>query len=68
MPVYKALGAGWDPDATGSIQDEAPGADYEAVLRAIREEFGARYELETGQLSEATLALAWDLERHHVLP
>ena len=68
VPVYKALGAGWDPDATGSIQDEAPGADYEAVLRAICEEFGARYELETGQLSEATLALAWDLERHHVLP
>ena len=68
VPVYEALGVGWDPDTTGSIQDEAPGTDYQAVLRAIRQEFGARYAVETGQLSEATLALAWDLERHHALP
>ena len=67
-PVYAALGIAWRPNAVGSVEDELGGADYIAVMQAIRAEFAARYELYEGALSPETLRLAETLEAQHLAP
>ena len=67
VPVYEALAVPWKPETTGSVQDEAPGVGYEALREAICDEFSSRYALETGEIGEATLALAASLEPEHAV-
>lgn len=64
VPVYEALGLDWDPDTTGSAEDET-GATWADVERAIVAELGDRYEIVEGSLDEDTLALALDLTPHY---
>ena len=63
VPVYEALGLPWDPDTTGSIEDEIGGVPFEDVVAAIRSELPA---LDEAPLDGATLALAEQLERQHL--
>lgn len=65
VPVYEALGLGWDPRTAGSVEDVVPGvgvAEVEAaVLAALRE----RFELTEADVDPATAALAGRLEPRH---
>src|SRR5689334_7860526 len=54
IPVYDALGLPWDPDTTGSIEDEIGPVAFEDVTAAIRAELPP---LEEAALDAATLAL-----------
>ena len=65
-PVYEALELDWDPDATGSVEDELGVGDFEAVRQAVLDEFASRYELTEGTLDGATVAVARSLEGEHV--
>jgi lipoate-protein ligase A len=67
-PVYSELRLGWDPAATGSVAEEAGGATFEEVRRAILDEYAARYELEEARLDERTLELARRLAPEHLSP
>jgi lipoate-protein ligase A len=67
-PVYATLGLSFDPQATGSVAAESPGATVKAVRAAILEEYAARYELEPGGLDEETLVLARRLAPEHQPP
>ncbi|MDQ4049001.1 MAG: lipoate--protein ligase family protein, partial [Actinomycetota bacterium] len=68
LPVYAALGLDWRPDATGSVDEEAPGASWNRVAEAILQEYAARYELEAGALDDETLAMARKLAPTHLSP
>lgn len=68
IPVYAALGLGWRPETTGSVDQEAPGATWEEVAGALLAEYGERYELEPAGLDEDTLALAMRLAPEHLSP
>ena len=68
LPVYDALGVPWRPETVGSVEDELGGADYNAVVQAILDEFGARYALYEGAISAETLHAAEGLEREHLAP
>ena len=63
IPVYDALGLPWDPDTTGSIEDEVGPVSLEDVTAAIRAELPP---LEESTLDDATLALAEQLEPEHL--
>jgi octanoyl-[GcvH]:protein N-octanoyltransferase len=63
IPVYDALGLRWDPDTTGSIEDEIGAVAFEDVAAAIRAELPP---LTDGTLDPATLALAEQLEPEHL--
>ena len=65
-PVYDALELDWDPEATGSVEDELGVGDFEAVKHAVLDEFVSRYELSEGELDAATIAVARSLEGEHV--
>ena len=65
-PVYHALELDWDPEATGSVEDELGVGDFEAVKHAVLDEFVSRYELTEGKLDAATIAVARSLEGGHV--
>ena len=62
IPVYAALGLAWDPQTTGSIEDEIGPVAFEDVVAAIRAELPP---LEEASLDQATLALAETLEPEH---
>ncbi|HUJ35431.1 MAG TPA: hypothetical protein VLW51_09485 [Solirubrobacteraceae bacterium] len=65
--VYAALGLEWDPETTGSVAGERPGARVEDVRKALLAGYGRRYELSAAVLGEAELARARELvERHRV--
>ena len=68
LPVYDALGVQWRPDTVGSVEDELGGADCDAVAQAILDEFGARYVLYEGKISDDTLRAAEGLEGEHLAP
>ncbi len=68
LPVYDALDVDWRPETVGSIEDELGIADYDAAVRAILDEFAARYTLYDGTLSAETLRLAEELEPEHLAP
>ena len=63
LPVYEALGLAWDPETTGSIEDEVGAVPFEDVVAAIRAELPA---LDEAALDGGTLALADQLERQHL--
>ncbi len=64
-PVYDALGLPWEPQVTGSVVAESPGAGWEAVREALLAEYARDYELVEGQLDDATLTLARELAPEH---
>jgi lipoate-protein ligase A len=66
VPVYDALGLQWNPDTTGSVQDETSGVTYLDAQQAIVDEFASRYELAEGTLARDTVALAEELEPEHL--
>ena len=55
VPVYEALEVDWLPETVGSVEEELGGAEYEGVAQAILAEFGARYGLYEGAISDPTL-------------
>ncbi len=65
--VYERLGLPFDPASVGSVEQEAPGVDLDAleeeVLRAWSQDVG----LDEAPLDEDTLALAQELEPDHRL-
>jgi octanoyl-[GcvH]:protein N-octanoyltransferase len=63
IPVYGALGLPWDPETTGSIEDEIGPVAFENVTAAVRAELPP---LQDGTLDDATLALAEALEPQHL--
>jgi hypothetical protein len=64
-PVYAALGLGWEPAATGSVQADAPAATWDLVAAAIVTEYAREYDLVDAALDPETLALAHDLAPEH---
>jgi lipoate-protein ligase A len=62
IPVYDALGLPWDPETTGSIEDEIGPVAFDDVTSAIRAELPP---LQDAVLDDATLALAEALEPEH---
>jgi lipoate-protein ligase A len=66
VPVYAALGLEWDPSTTGSVADVVPWVGYEEAERALVESYAEQYELIPGALSPEALALAEELEAHHL--
>jgi octanoyl-[GcvH]:protein N-octanoyltransferase len=67
LPVYEALELEWDPATAGSLEDEAAGTTWEEAVKAVLETFAARFDLEDGDLTEETLALARDLAPRHAI-
>jgi octanoyl-[GcvH]:protein N-octanoyltransferase len=67
LPVYEALELEWDPATAGSLEDEAAGTTWEEAEAAIGDAFAARFDLEDGELTEETLALARDLAPRHAI-
>jgi hypothetical protein len=51
----------------GSLGDEVPGTTWEEAEGAILDAFGARFDLERGDLAEETLTLARDLASRHAV-
>ena len=66
VPVYDALEVPWLPETVGSVEEELGGAEYEAVAEAILAEFGARYGLYDGAISDPTLRDAEGLVGEHL--
>jgi lipoate-protein ligase A len=67
VPVYRHLGLGWNPETVGSVHDEAPGADWDAVESALIDAFGGRFELDPAPIRAETLSLARTLGRRHLV-
>lgn len=68
IPVYEALGLDWRPETTGAVADEVPGASWDAVSRAIVEEYARHTDIEPAPLDEETLQLARRLAPDHLSP
>jgi octanoyl-[GcvH]:protein N-octanoyltransferase len=64
-PVYAALDIPWEPQVTGSVLAESPGAGWDAVREALLAEYARDYELIEDELDEATLTLARALAPEH---
>lgn len=56
--VYAHLALPFDPAAVGATEEEAPGADWNAVANALLERFAGCYELVDGDLDPALVAEA----------
>jgi octanoyl-[GcvH]:protein N-octanoyltransferase len=67
IPVYDALGLEWDPETTGSVEDEATGITLEQVIDAVVAELAKRHAIEEGEFDTQTLALAETLADHHTI-
>jgi hypothetical protein len=63
--VYSALELEWDEATAGSVADEAPGVDEDAVERAVIAAYRERFELVEAELDADTAALARRLEPDH---
>jgi len=68
VPVYRALGLEWRPEATGAVADEVPGVTWQQVADAIEAEYAALYELVPAEVDEQTLELARALAPEHLSP
>ena len=68
VPVYRALGLDWRPEATGSVADEVPGVTWQQVADAIEAEYAALYDLVPADLDDQTLELARALAPEHLSP
>ncbi len=67
LPVYEALGLGWDPDTVGAVSEEVD-ADWEEVAEALIAAFGERFDLSKGNLDDESLELAEQLAPEHRSP
>jgi octanoyl-[GcvH]:protein N-octanoyltransferase len=67
MPVYDALDLDWDPETTGSLEDEVPGVSWDEAETAIAKAFAARFDLEEGSVSKESLNQARDLAPRHAV-
>jgi octanoyl-[GcvH]:protein N-octanoyltransferase len=65
-PVYAALELEWDPETTGSIEDEVRGVSLEDAEEAILAELRAEFELVEAEIDPRTLELAERLEDGHL--
>jgi hypothetical protein len=68
VPVYEALGLGWRPEATGSVQAEDGALSWERVAAALVDEYARHYELVEDGVDEETLKLARRLAPEHRPP
>lgn len=68
VPVYAALGLGWDPATVGSLSAEAPGTSWEHAAQALIGAYASEYELEPAELDSHTLELARRLVPEHRSP
>jgi len=57
-PVYAALGLSWDPSTVGSVANERPELDYDAVVRSLLQSFAKAYVLKPETLPHELLAAA----------
>jgi lipoate-protein ligase A len=64
-PVYEALEHLWEPQVTGSVASESPGASWEAVGDALLAEYARDYELVEESMDSETLMLARSLAPEH---
>ena len=64
-PVYAALELDWDPETTGSIEDEVAGIELDQVEAALVARLSESFELIEAELEPETLALAEELEPGH---
>lgn len=64
-PAYAALDLDWEPETTGSVEDEVPGTGIDEVEAALIAELGKSFRLTDAELDPATLELAAELERSH---
>jgi octanoyl-[GcvH]:protein N-octanoyltransferase len=64
-PTYAALELEWDPETTGSVEDEVPGVGLDEAEAAIVAELSNAFDLVEGELDPETLALAEELEAGH---
>ncbi len=65
-PVYAALELEWDPETTGSIEDEVPGVSLEDAEEAVLAELRQGFELAETRIDPRTLELAERLEGGHL--
>jgi octanoyl-[GcvH]:protein N-octanoyltransferase len=68
VPVYEALGLGFDPATAGSVEDVLPGVTLDAVEGALIEELSQLYEIDEAELDERTVELAHELRDEHLSP
>jgi octanoyl-[GcvH]:protein N-octanoyltransferase len=71
VPVYEALGLGWDPATVGAVEDElSPAGDgiWERFRDALLSEYARLYDIVEGVLDPETLALARRLAPEHRSP
>jgi octanoyl-[GcvH]:protein N-octanoyltransferase len=67
VPIYEALDLAWNPATAGSVEDEIGEVALERVADAILSELSGLYEVVEGDVDDATLALAAELEHEHAL-
>lgn len=67
-PVCTHLALPFDPAAVGATEEEAPGADWNAVENALLERFASGYELVDGEIDPALVAEAHRGEFLHRIP
>jgi octanoyl-[GcvH]:protein N-octanoyltransferase len=67
IPTYEALDRGWNPATAGSIENEIGDVHVERVADAIVSELNSLYEVVEGDVDQATLALAAELEHEHTV-
>lgn len=58
VPVYRALGIGWDPATVGSVVAEDPALGWDGVADAILDAFARRYRPVEGALAQRTIERA----------
>ncbi len=66
VPVYDALSIEWDPETTGSVEDEIGPVRPDLVVGAILSELGERRRLIDGRAGAEVLAAARRLAPEHV--
>ena len=66
LPVYRALGLQWRPEATGALTDVNPTVTMEQASAAIIDALSGRYRLLDARLDDRTLALARGFASDHV--
>jgi octanoyl-[GcvH]:protein N-octanoyltransferase len=64
-PVYDALELPWEPEVTGSVASENPGASWDGVRDALLAEYASEYEVVESELDPETLELARELALEH---
>ncbi len=66
IPVYRALGADWDPRTAGAIADRAPHANVDNVTDAITDQLRQRFNVADGSVPEHIVDEAGLLTDNHI--